>query len=70
MRVAVHPITPIDSMSHKEPQVIDGSHLDQTKLIRLLEAVYGKDGDGNNKFRVEVHFIITKLPHANCSDSQ
>jgi hypothetical protein len=48
-------------MSHRDPQVIDGSYLDQTKLIRLLEAVYGKDDDGNNKFRVEVRFTFSKL---------
>jgi hypothetical protein len=41
-------------MSHKDPQVIDGSHVDQTKLIRLLEAVYGKDDEGKNNFHVEV----------------
>lgn len=52
-------------MSYRDPQVIDGSHVDQNKLIRLLEAVYGKDDEGNNKFRVEVRFCLWYYPSPN-----
>jgi len=48
-------------MSHKDPQVIDGSHVDQTKLIRLLEAVYGKDDEGKNNFHVELRLNRYKI---------
>jgi len=33
-------------------QIIDGQHVDQRKLIRLLQQTYGQK-EGENNFRVE-----------------
>ncbi|KAH8590925.1 hypothetical protein B0O99DRAFT_285338 [Bisporella sp. PMI_857] len=55
-------------MDFSDPQIIDGQHLDQHRLVKLLQRVYGTSLEGRNNFKVETE-PLQDIPFNGCKAS-